>query len=207
MDKRQVSLLDAWDYIEKEYSIPPIPSVTYAVGVAAGGAGGIGAKVAGTGIAAAAVVGGVAGAVTEALSTQKKEVIDKDKVPDDLFKNECAAFYKMICQYCDERNITESQLYNLAKVSRAVYSNIRSMAHKNYIPSKNTIIQLCIALHLELIKAQELLGILGYKLSNNLIVDKVVAWCLEQQDMEYDVDSINDIIYEKTNGQYCLLKA
>lgn len=193
MEQTKNAVLNSWDFIKNEYLIPVIDSskATEAVG-----------KLDLVGFKSNHVpsfLGVLAGGVCVGASALV--------IPDDLFKNECSIFYQKLCKYCDEMNISESELYNRAKVSRAVFSNIRSMSKKPYFPSKLTIMCLCIALHLELKKTQELLAILGYSLSNNIIIDKVVAWCLEHHDLDFDVDSINDVIYEKTDGKYCLIKA
>ncbi len=82
-------------------------------------------------------------------------------------------------------------------MSRAVYSNIRNMPDTmEYSPNKITILALCLVMHLTEPQTQELLGLLGYSLSKNLPVDRIVAWCLEQQDYDYDVADVNNIIYD-----------
>ena len=109
-----------------------------------------------------------------------------------------AKFYRLLCTYCDEQGYTEPQLYQKANISKAVYSNIRSMAVNDYIPKKETALCLCIALHLTLSQAQEMLQLLGYSLSNNSIIDKIIAWCLHHGKNKYDVQEINNFIYTKT---------
>lgn len=183
MSDTNIALKDAWDYIEKEYSIP-----VWAVAVPFAGVVG----------AAAAAIPTVLGALT---------VSKINKQPDDLFKTEASLFYKVLCQNIDANGMSETEVYNKAKVSRQVYSNIRSMATKKYTPSKTTVLCLCIALKLKLERAQELLAIVGYTLSNNEIVDKVVSWFLEQTNVDYDVDVINDYIFDNTKGEFCLFKA
>ena len=123
-----------------------------------------------------------------------------DDVPDDVLNVEDRKFYELICQYCDERNITEPELYNRAGLSRAIYSKIRNMGAKGntYKPSKETVLQLCIAFPLSVPQTQELLWLVGYTLSNNIVVDKIIAWCLAHKEKyHFTVNSINDIIYEK----------
>lgn len=182
-------LLDAWNYIEKEYTIPQF-------GKAVGGA------CAASALKFTPILGGAVGAFGKIGSLFEKK---EKEMPDDLFKNECALFYKKLCQYCDMKNISESDLYNSAKISRQIFSNIRSMGKKPYTPSKITVVCICIALQLKLEEAQEMLAILGFTLSDKIITDKVVSYCL-QNELGYSVDAINDVIYERTNGQHCLIK-
>lgn len=137
----------------------------------------------------------------------KRKMIESNELPDELFANECSKFYKKICMYCDEKKIDETELYKQARVSRAVFSKIRNMGRKPYVPGKTTILCLCIALQLKLPQAQELLSILGYALSNEIIVDKVIAWCMEQEDLIYTVDSINEVLYDRTKGACMLIDA
>ena len=123
-----------------------------------------------------------------------------DDVPDDVLNVEDRKFYDLICQYCDERNITEPELYNRAGLSRAIYSKIRNMGVKgnSYKPSKETVLQLCIAFPLSVAQTQELLWLVGYTLSNNIVIDKIIAWCLAHSEKyHFTVNSINDIIYDK----------
>ena len=135
-----------------------------------------------------------------------KKILDSKDLPADLFADECAKFYKKICIYCDAKKIDENDLYKQARVSRAVFSKIRCMDSKPYRPSKQTIICLCIALQLSLPEAQEMLRTMGYTLSNAIIIDKVVAWCMEQEDLVYSVDSINGFLFDRTNGEVMLIR-
>ena len=120
-------------------------------------------------------------------------------IPDDLFTDNRALFYETICKLCDEKKMTESQLYTKACVSRAVFSNIRGMRRNNkYIPKKHTVMQLCIALELPLNDAQILMGLVGYSFSVLIGEDKFIAYCLEHPD-EYagDVGTIDEIFKKK----------
>lgn len=140
-------------------------------------------------------VGGVAGVIVGGV---KKKLTSND-IPDDVIGINREKFYQMLCDYCDQLGYSETQLYDKACVSKAVYSNIRSMAAKGktYVPSKVTVMCLCIALRLTVTQAEEMLNLVGYSFSSNLRIDKIISWCLEHREYEYDVRTINDVIYEK----------
>ena len=196
------------------------------IGVAAIGAAVAAATITTTPIAVAATVGGAVGAAIGALydkttshndsikgnrnppsSTKKKNKPTSKDIPDDLLVDNKTLFYKAICEKCDKKNITESQLYNDARISRAVFSKIRGMGSKSdYIPKKNTVMQLCIALELSFSDAQKLMALVGYTLSDTIPVDKIVSYCLEHNEFAWNVSDLNDVIFEKT-GESPFIKA
>ena len=45
-----------------------------------------------------------------------------------------------------------------------------------------------------------MLNIVGYSLSDKMITDKIISWCIVHN--EYNIDDINNFIYEKTNKSY-----
>lgn len=138
---------------------------------------------------------------------QKKAKPTPDDIPNDLLVDSKTLFYKTICEICDAKNITESQLYNKACISRAVFSKIRGMGkNSDYIPKKNTVMQLCIALELSFSDAQNLMALVGYTLSDTIPVDKIVSFCLEHTEFAWEVSTLNDVIYEKT-GESPFIKA
>ena len=60
-----------------------------------------------------------------------------------------------------------------------------------YRPSKSTIICLCLALNLNLKQTQELLNKAGYMLSNDIFIDKIVAYCIEANFFNiYEIESL-----------------
>ena len=106
-------------------------------------------------------------------------------------KEENLDIYGDIVSYCIEKNIDEVTLYTKAFVSKAGFSKIRSMKTTGYRPSKSTIICLCLALNLNLKQTQELLNKAGYMLSNDIFIDKIVAYCIEANFFNiYDIKSL-----------------
>ena len=188
------ALRENFDYIINDYKIPEsnigfLNSAAMACGSA---------------VAAAAIIPGPLGAlagIVGAFTDRNKKKISADDVPDDIVKIKNNEFYKLLIKYCKERGYTEQQLYKKACVSKAVYSNVRNMGtgtKENYVPGKITVLALCIALKLNLKQTQEMLWLVGYSLSNNIRLDKIISWCLEHTEYDCTVENINDVIYDKT---------
>lgn len=115
-------------------------------------------------------------------------------------KDERIYFYDKIIYYCHQKNIDEVDLYKKANLTRSIFSKIRSMNKTTYLPSKATVLSICLALNLSLNETQEMLNIVGYSLSDKMVTDKIISWCIVHH--EYNIDDINNFIYEKTNKSY-----
>ncbi|WP_293723162.1 hypothetical protein [Phascolarctobacterium succinatutens] len=116
------------------------------------------------------------------------------------FPNTSCDLYPSIIKYCEEKDIAENKLYKKAHVSKTVFSKIRSMKDTGYKPSKSTILCLCLALELNNKETEEMLNIAGYSLSDDIIADKIVSYCISKR--YYDVYDIETLILEKTGGVY-----
>lgn len=165
-------------------------------------------KLSAAGTAAVAAVGGIAGIAVggfkKVLENIKKptafdEVLGSNDEFEDI-KDEREYFYQKIIQYCDEKGIDEVDMYKKAGLNRSIFSKIRSMGKTGYTPSKSTVICICLALKLSLEESVELLQIVGYTLSDKMIVDKIIGWCIVHN--QFDVFKIDDLIYEKTGEAF-----
>ena len=114
----------------------------------------------------------------------------KKSIPE--FENTNPDIYGDIFNYCSERKMDETTLYTNALVSKSTFSKIRNMKRSGYKPDKSTIIRLALVLHLTLPETQRMLEKLGYVLSDSLVIDKVVAWCIEHNC--YDFEEMDDIL-------------
>lgn len=119
-----------------------------------------------------------------------------------IFEKTVPDIYPLIIKYSNRINIDEPELYKKAWIQRAGFSKIRSMKKTGYKPQKSTVLCLCLALKLSLAETLDMLQILGYTLSNDIMVDKIVAWCLEQN--QYELEAIDEIIKEN-DGEYMLI--
>ena len=129
----------------------------------------------------------------------RRTKVKAENIPEEVLSIRRDKFYTLLSKYIEEKGYSEIELRRKSGVSVAVYYNIRHMPQTTeYNPTKITVLALCIALHLTVPQTQELLGLLGYSLSSNLHSDKIISWCLEQRKYDYDVGTINDVIYDVT---------
>ena len=103
-------------------------------------------------------------------------------------------FNEVLFNYIDQSGHKDSEIYNKVDIDRKLFSKIR--CNNNYIPKKNTIIKLCIALCLKKEDFNKLLNSAGYSLSQS-VFDNVILFCLENN--IYDLDVINNYLYETCN--------
>lgn len=109
-------------------------------------------------------------------------------------------FYNKIVYYCNLKDLDEVEVYKKAGLTRSIFSKIRSMDKTGYIPSKSTVISICLALELSLSETQEMLEIVGLRLSNKLIIDKIISWCIVHR--KFIIMDIDEIIYDKIGEPY-----
>ena len=151
----------------------------------------------------AVIVAAITAFESGASSTSSGKVIRSIKtncIP--IFEKTVPDIYSLIIKYSNRINIEEPELYKKAWIQRAGFSKIRSMKKTGYKPQKSTVLCLCLALKLSLAETLDMLQILGYTLSNDIMVDKIVAWCLEQN--QYELEVIDEIIKEN-DGEYNLI--
>ncbi len=120
-----------------------------------------------------------------------------------------ATFVQVLAKLIDESDMTSTQIYKKAQIDRRLYSKILSSLHeepsKHYIPSKDTIISLALALELSLGEANALLYKAGYSFSDAIRRDLIIEYFF--RNYIYDIDTLNDTLYrlgEKTLGRQAL---
>ena len=102
------------------------------------------------------------------------------------------SFSDVLLKEMRERNIEAPELYNNIGMDRRLFNKI--VGQKDYRPNKNSIILICLGLHMNLDETNELLRIGGYYLSNRSRRDLVVMFCIEQQ--IYDVFVVDGLVRE-----------
>ena len=85
------------------------------------------------------------------------------------------------------KGFSEIQIYKTANIDRRLFSKIRSDA--DYHPQKQTILSLIIALHLNLVEAEDLLSRAGFAFSPVNTIDSIYQFCIE--------NSIYDVIFQQ----------
>ena len=103
-------------------------------------------------------------------------------------------FVDCLLKYIDGRNVKDSYIYKAAGLDRRLYSKI--VSDRNYKPSKDTCIALCLALKLHKSEFDWLLAKAGYTLSDSIKRDIVIEFFVKQR--FYDVNCINGVL-EKMN--------
>lgn len=104
--------------------------------------------------------------------------------------NKSMSFSELLFSLIDKSGYKDSEIYKKVDIDRKLFSKIR--CGMNYIPRKNVIIKLCLALGLNKTEFNKLLNSAGYSLSNNRF-DQIISCCLENN--IYDLNQVNDYLY------------
>lgn len=99
-------------------------------------------------------------------------------------------FSTKLLKYIDVKNVADSDIYKAAGIDRRHFSKIRSK--KDYKPSKQTVLALCLALELNYDDMDDLLELAGYSLSTSETTDLVIMFCLKRN--IYDLIDINELL-------------
>ena len=118
-----------------------------------------------------------------------------EKVNDYLSHNKSKSFNQLLFSFIDERGCKDSEIYNSVDIDRKLFSKIR--CSENYIPRRNVIIKLCLALGLNKVDFNKLLNSAGYSLKNDQF-DLIISYCVENN--IYDINIVNDYLYQYTNA-------
>ena len=114
----------------------------------------------------------------------------KESCKDYLNHNKSKSFNETLFSFIDERGVKDSEIYKKVDIDRKLFSKIR--CSNDYIPSRNVIIKLCLALGLTKNDFNKLLNSAGYSLSKSKF-DLVIAYCLDNN--IYDLNIVNDYLY------------
>ncbi len=104
--------------------------------------------------------------------------------------NKSKSFNEILFSYIDQSGYKDSEIYKKVDIDRKLFSKIR--CNNNYIPKRNVVIKLCLALRLEKADFNNLLNSAGYSLSTNQF-DQIISYCLDNN--VYDLCQINDYLY------------
>lgn len=115
--------------------------------------------------------------------------IDFEKIRDEQAEE---TFSEKLRRLIDESGEKNSVIYNRANIDRRHFSKICN--HKNYQPSKLTVLAFAIALKLNYEQTQELLAAAGYTLTKNNLADIIISFFIEKK--IFDVDVVNNYLYD-----------
>ncbi len=117
------------------------------------------------------------------------------KISEYLSCNKSMSFNELLFSFIDESGHKDSEIYKKVDIDRKLFSKIR--CDSEYIPRRNVIIKLCLALELERKDFNKLLNSAGYSLSNNKF-DQIVSYCLDNN--VYDLGQVNIYLYTFCNA-------
>ena len=100
-------------------------------------------------------------------------------------------FTETLLQLIDKTGQKDSVIYKKANIDRKLFSKIRNNPY--YKPSKNTIVAFAIALELSLDGTNSLLSKAGYVLSNSILFDVIVTYCIRKK--TYDIYEVNNTLF------------
>ena len=100
-------------------------------------------------------------------------------------------FPQYLLNFIAERGLNEVDVYKRARLSRQIFSKLRTQ--KGYMPRKRTIIAIAFAMELTLDEAQDLLERGGYSLSPSIKEDVIISFFFENK--IYDFFEINEALY------------
>lgn len=116
--------------------------------------------------------------------------IDAGEVDFYLQFNRNLTFNERLFLLIDRTEQHDSDIYKKARIDRRLFSKIR--CNEKYIPSKKTVIALCLALELSRDEADLLLSSAGYSLSPANDYDLIIAFCIDKK--IYDFFDMNEVL-------------
>lgn len=119
----------------------------------------------------------------------------KESCKEYLSHCESKSFNEILFSFIDEKGVKDSEVYKKVDIDRKLFSKIR--CSNDYIPRRNVIIKLCLALSLNRKDFNKLLNSAGYSLSNSKF-DLVISYCLDNG--IYDLKIVNDYLYTYSNA-------
>lgn len=123
-------------------------------------------------------------------SENMEESVLYDELDDFVQEKRQPTFQQVLFNFIDKKAARDSAIYKKARIDRRHFSKIRS--NPDYLPRKNTVIALALALELNHKHTNELLDAAGYSLSFSETFDLVIQFCLEKK--IYDMDYVNQAL-------------
>ena len=123
-------------------------------------------------------------------SDKRREGRMNTKISEYLNCNKSMSFNELLFSFIDESGHKDSEIYKKVDIDRKLFSKIR--CDSNYIPRRNVIIKLCLALGLERNDFNKLLNSAGYSLSSSRF-DQIISYCLDNN--VYELSQVNEYLY------------
>lgn len=114
---------------------------------------------------------------------------------EDQLENIGASFHDKLFELIDEAHLDNKDVWKRANLDRKHFSKIQ--CDKNYHPKKKTVMELCIALQLDLEQSRDLLARADWAFSPSSKVDLIVQKAII--DKQYDIMQLNVTLFKYTN--------
>lgn len=126
--------------------------------------------------------------INKILNTENKEAsISKEELDSILIT---PTFSEMIVVFMNRKHLKNVDVYKSAKLDRRLFSKI--ISNRNYQPSKETAIHLCMALRLSIEESIKLLSAAGFAFSHSKLSNIVVEHFLINK--KHNLDSLYEVL-------------
>ena len=111
---------------------------------------------------------------------------------EDILGHADETFQQQLFRLIKERGLSNVEVYTRANLDKRLFAKIKS--NVDYMPKKQTALALCLALHLNLDEAKDLIGRAGYSFSPSNKVDLVIRYFIEKE--VFDVYTVDVALFD-----------
>lgn len=102
------------------------------------------------------------------------------------------SFVDKMLEHINDKHLRDASVYKAAQIDRRLFSKI--VSDSTYKPAKDTCVALCLALHLTLNEANDLLSRAGYTFSHSSKRDVILEFFFREE--VYDIMQVNEVLYK-----------
>ena len=132
------------------------------------------------------------GITVEESLVERFSTINTNKVIKKIEEKNVDTWQETVLYLIDIKGYTDPEVYKRGNISKQTFSKIR--CNRYYQPLKDTAIQMCFGLKLNLDETRDLMNKAGFTLSSSIKRDLVVRYFIEEK--IYDINSLNDVLYD-----------
>ena len=111
---------------------------------------------------------------------------------EDILGHADETFQQQLFRLIKERGLTNVEVYTRANLDKRLFAKIKS--NVDYMPKKQTALALCLALHLNMDEAKDLIARAGYTFSPSNKVDLVIRYFIEKE--VFDVYTVDVALFD-----------
>ena len=129
----------------------------------------------------------------ELLKNRSDELMEGKITLDDNLREQGAPFSSVLKELIDNSGRKASDIYTEAQITKSHFSKLKK---SHYHIQKQTVLDLAVALHLDMDRTDDLLAAAGFLLADNIERDIIYAYFIRHG--IYDLDRIKEEVYERT---------